>query len=336
MADVDPAGNRLTGSGLVLRDPLAWADQRQVVETAEAMGYRAVFVPEIAAREAFSTLIGFSSVTERVVLGTGVVTMWARSPIVTAMAAATVQDLSEGRHVLGLGTGTPPPGASPRDRPVERLRRYVASVRTALSGGPLPAEDPFGGGGFVLGLDLPQGPPPVWLGALGDRMVRLAGEVADGVILNWCTPDRVASARNDLDEAAERAGRDPAAITMSVYLRACLGVSERAGLAALRGPAGHYASIPHYHRQLERMGLGEEGRAAAAAVGSGRPDDVPESLVRALAVVGGRPEAMERSRAFREAGADLVLWYPVPALDRLSSIMGTVMAAAPDPGLQPS
>ncbi len=336
MADVDPAGNRLTGSGLVLRDPLAWADQRQVVGTAEAMGYRAVFVPEIAAREAFSTLTGFSSVTERVVLGTGVVTMWARSPVITAMAAATVQDLSKGRHVLGLGAGTPPRDAPARDRPVERLRGYVGSVRTALSGEALPIDDPFGGAGFVLGLDLPDGPPPIWLGALGDRMVRLAGEVADGVILNWCTPDRVAWARRDLDQAAERAGRDPAAITVSVYLRACLGVSERAALAALRGSTGQYASIPHYRRQLERIGLGEEGRAAAAAVGSGRPEDVPESLVRALAVVGGRPEAIERSRAFREAGADLVLWYPVPALDPLSSIMGTVMAAAPDPAVAPS
>ncbi len=310
MADVDPAGNRLTGSGLVLRDPLAWADQRQVVETAEAMGYRAVFVPEIAAREAFSTLTGFSSVTERVVLGTGVVTMWVRSPATTAMAAATVQDLSEGRHILGLGTGTAPPGAPDGDRPVERLRRYVASVRTALSGEAIPTDDPFGAGGFALGLDLPAGPPPVWLGALGDRMVRLAGEVADGVILNWCTPDRVALARKALDEAAERAGRDPAAITVSVYLRACLGVSERAALAALRGPTGQYAAIPHYLRQLERMGLAEEGRAAAAAVGSGRPEDVPEALVRALTVVGGRAEAIERSRAFRDAGADLVLWYP--------------------------
>ncbi len=336
MADVDPAGNRLTGSGLVLRDPLAWADQRQVVETAEAMGYRAVFVPEIAAREAFSTLTGFSSVTERVLLGTGVVTMWARSPVITAMAAATVQDLSEGRHVLGLGAGTAPPGAPGSDRPVERLRGYVGSVRTALSGEALPIDDPFGGAGFVLGLDLPDGPPPIWLGALGDRMVRLAGEVADGVILNWCTPDRVAWARSDLDQAAEKAGRDPAAITMSVYLRACLGVSERAALAALRGPTGMYASAPHYQRQLERMGLGEEGRAAAAAFGSGRPEDVPESLVRALTVMGGRPEAIERSRAFREAGADLVLWYPVPALDPLSSIMGTVMAAAPDPAVEPS
>jgi 5,10-methylenetetrahydromethanopterin reductase len=275
-------------------------------------------------------------VTERVVLGTGVVTMWARSPAITAMAAATVQDLSGGRHVLGLGSGTPQPGAPGGDRPVERLRRYVASVRTALSGAPLPADDPFGGGGFVLGLGLQQGPPPVWLGALGDRMVRLAGEVADGVILNWCTPERVASARKDLDQAAERAGRDPAAITVSVYLRACLGVSEGAALAALRGPTGQYASISHYQRQLERMGLGEEGRAAAAAFGSGRPEDVPESLVRTLAVVGGRLEAIERSRAFREAGADLVLWYPVPALDPLSSIMGTVMAAAPDPGVEPS
>ena len=175
----------------------------------------------------------------------------------------------------------------------------------------------------------------MWLGALGDRMVRLAGEVADGVILNWCTPERVASARKLIAEAAARAGRDPESVTVSVYVRACLGVSERVGLEALKGPTGQYAAIPHYLRQLERTGLGEEGRAAAAAFGAGRLEDVPDALVRALTVTGGRREAAERFRAFAEAGADFVLWYPVPALDAVSSIMGTVMAAAPDPAVEP-
>ncbi len=335
MAEVDTEGKPVSGAGVVLRDPLPWPEERHIVETAEATGYRAVFVPEIAAREAFSTLTGFGSVTERVLLGTGVVTMWARTPAITAMAAATMQELSEGRHVLGLGAGTAPPGAPADAGPVERLRRYVGSVRTALAGRPLPPDDPFGGAGFVLGFEPPAGPPPIWLGALGDRMLRLAGEMADGVILNWCTPDRVASARKLVDESAERAGRDPAAVTMSVYVRACLGQSDRVALEALRGPTGQYASIPHYLRQLERMGLGEQGRAAAAAFGAGHPEEVPESLVRALAVTGGRREAQERFRALRDAGADLVLWYPVPALDAVSSIMGTVMAAAPNPAVEP-
>lgn len=334
MADMESPGNRVTGSGVVLRDPLPWPDQRLIAETAEAIGYAAVFVPEIAARESFSTLTAFAGITSTVLLGTGVVAMWARSPATTAMAAATVQELTEGRLILGLGSGMAPPGPSFSGGPVERLRAYVATVRALLAGEYVPAGNPFGADGFALGVDVAPGPAPIWLGALGDRMVGLAGELADGVILNWCTPDRVLAARKVLDEAAERAGRDPAAITVAVYVRACLGVAEPVALAALRETAGLYAAIPHYRRQFERMGLGKEAATAAAAFDSGRPSEVPDSLVRALAVTGGRAEALDRMHAFREVGADLVLWYPVPALDAVSSIMGTVMAAAPRPALQ--
>ena len=86
MAEADAEGKRASGTGVVLRDPLPWPEEIQIVETAEATGYRAVFVPEIAAREAFTTLTGFGSATERVLLGTGVATMWARTPAITAMA----------------------------------------------------------------------------------------------------------------------------------------------------------------------------------------------------------------------------------------------------------
>jgi alkanesulfonate monooxygenase SsuD/methylene tetrahydromethanopterin reductase-like flavin-dependent oxidoreductase (luciferase family) len=333
MAEMAEAGNRLSGTGLVLRDPLPWNDEREIVRTAEDTGYSAVFVPEIAAREAFATLAAFAGTTSRMSLGTGVVTMWARSPIITAMGAATVHELSEGRAILGIGAGSPPPGA-PFLGQIDRLRAYVDTVRVALSGEAVAPDDPFGGTGFELGVDLQLGPPPIWLGALGDGMVRLGGEIADGIVLNWCILERVASARKLLDESADRAGRNPAAITVAVYVRACLGVSESVALDALRGPTGMYAAIPHYLRQLRQMGLKEEGEAAANAFRDGRPDLVPESLVRKLAVIGGRREALERFKALRDAGADLVLCYPVAARDPFSSIMGTVLTAAPEPAIE--
>jgi len=333
MADVDAGGNRVSGTGVVLRDPLPWTDERRLAETAESMGYRALFVPEIAGREAFSTLTGFAAATTTMLLGTGVVTMWSRTPAITAMAAATVQDMSYGRLILGLGAGSPPPTAPKGLRPLDRLHGYVLSVRAALSGRPVPEDDPFGSGGFVLAPELTDGPPPIWLAALGDRSLRLAGEVADGVVMNWCIPERVRSARALLTKAARGADRDPRAITVSVYLRACLGVSDGVALAALRPPAGQYASIPHYRRQFESMGLGKEAGAAAAAIAAGRAEDVPERFVRAVTVMGGRREAMEREQAYRDAGADLILWYPVAALEPVSSIMGTIMTAAPDPAV---
>lgn len=322
-------------TGVVLRDPLSWRDLVEAVEIAEDTGYEAVFVPEITGREAFSTLAGFATATTGLDLGTGVVTIPSRSPVTTAMAAATVHDLSGGRMILGVGAGDVRAVARmPGGGVLELTKRYVEVVKQTLAGESVQAEDLFGLAGFRLSLPYKSPPPPVWLGALGDGMIRLAGEVADGVILNWCTPERVASATRLIREAVERAGRDPAGFTVSVYVRACLGVEEPVALQALREMAALYASFPNYRRQFELMGLGEGSARAAKAFEAGRPEEVPDSLVRALTVLGGRSEALSRFAAYRDAGADLVLCYPVAVLEPLSSVLGTVLAAAPSPALE--
>jgi alkanesulfonate monooxygenase SsuD/methylene tetrahydromethanopterin reductase-like flavin-dependent oxidoreductase (luciferase family) len=319
----------------VLRDPLPWHDLSEVVEMAEDTGYEAVFVPEISSREAFSTLAGFATATTRLALGTGVVTVPSRSPVTTAMAAATVHDLSRGRMILGIGAGDVRAVARmPAGGVLELTRRYMEVVKQALAGETVRPEDLFGLAGFRLLLPYDSAPPPVWLGALGDGMIRLAGEVADGVLLNWCTPERVASARTLISAAAERAGRDPAKVAVGVYVRACLGVEEPVALQALQEMTGLYASFPNYRRQFELMGLGEESGRAAKAFEAGQPDEVPASLVRALTVFGGRSEALARFAAYRDAGADLVLCYPVATLEPLSSVLGTMLAAAPSPALE--
>jgi alkanesulfonate monooxygenase SsuD/methylene tetrahydromethanopterin reductase-like flavin-dependent oxidoreductase (luciferase family) len=202
-------------TGLALRDPLPWPQLRQAVETAEDTGYEAVFVPEIAGREAFGTLGAFSQVTGRVLLGTGVVSIHSRTAEATAMAAATLQDLSDGRFVLGLGSGSP---LSPETRgPLDLVEDYLRRVRGLLAG-----DDELG---FHLELRSPHR-VPIWVAALGDGMVRLGGRAADGVLLNWCTSGRVRAARALVREAAEAAGRDPATVTVGGV---CPGVPGRGG-----------------------------------------------------------------------------------------------------------
>ena len=328
-------GGRPGRTGIVVRDPLPWRDVVEIVRTAEDVGYEAVFVPEIQGREAFTTLTGLAAATNRLRLGTGVVTTWSRSPATTAMAAATLQDVSAGRHVLGLGSGTSGALTATRApaRPLERVRRYLAVLRTLFDGRVVEDDPMFETTGFGLDL-LPEARPPLWIGALGDGMVRLAGEAADGVILNWCTPERVAQARATIRDAAAEAGRDPDAVTVSVYVRACLGLEEDVALSALRVATGQYASHPHYRRQMAAMGLGPQAERATVAMTEGRPERVPEDLVRALCVLGGRAEALARFAEYRGAGADLVLCYPVVALEPQSSFLGTVLAAAPDPAVE--
>jgi alkanesulfonate monooxygenase SsuD/methylene tetrahydromethanopterin reductase-like flavin-dependent oxidoreductase (luciferase family) len=293
----------------------------EIVQTAEQTGYEALFVPESSGREAFSTLAGLSGHTEALRLGTGIVTIVARRLSTMAMAAATVHEISGGRLVLGIGTGPVRTGA------LERLRRFVTLLRAALAGEEVETME---GHRFRLAFH-PDRPVPIWIAALNPKAMRLAGEVADGVVLNWCPSERVAFARERIREGAEAAGRDPASVTLAVYVRACVGQEPGAAMAALAAMAAQYASYPAYRSQFEAVGLGEHARAAAEALAAARPDRVPEELVRRVCLMGDASEGRAGLRAYADAGADLPVVYPVATRDALSSILGTVFALAPHP-----
>jgi alkanesulfonate monooxygenase SsuD/methylene tetrahydromethanopterin reductase-like flavin-dependent oxidoreductase (luciferase family) len=312
----DPRRQR---TGFALRDPFRWPVMAELARLGEARGYEAVFLPEIAGRDTLVTLGLLAADTERLRLATGVVPMDARTPMLTAMAAASVQERSGGRLILGLGTGPAVPGA------LDRLRELVGTLRRLLAGERVKVD------GRALQLSLvPDEPVSIWISALGPRAVRLAGELADGALLNWCTPERVASAVAQIREGAERTGRDPGDVTVGVYVRANLGDDEDVALRSMRVAAGEYASFPAYAAQFAAMGLGDEAATAAAAHAAGRPKDVPAALVRAVCLVGDTAAARERLNAYRESGASLPVIYPVAdAADPEGSVAATLRAAAP-------
>jgi alkanesulfonate monooxygenase SsuD/methylene tetrahydromethanopterin reductase-like flavin-dependent oxidoreductase (luciferase family) len=322
-----PTGGRTAErTAFAIRDPIEWPALVEIVQTAEHTGYDTLFLPEITGRETFSTLAALAGRTETLRLATGVVPIGARSLPVTAMAAATVHDVSGGRMVLGLGTGPATPGA------LERLRTHVITIRRALAGDTV--NDESERGSFRLTLKPAHGAPPVWIAALGPRSMRLAGEIADGAILNWCPPGRVAFAKERIAEGAAASGRDPAEITIAVYVRSVVGQEREHALPALRAAAAQYASYPAYRRQFEQVGLGAEADAAVGAMREGRMDAVPEALIDAVCVVGDAGRARDRLGEYRDAGADLPVVYPVAVLDRESSIVGTLFALAPSPAVE--
>ncbi len=232
------------------------------------------------------------------------------------MGAATVHERSGGRLILGLGTGEVERGA------LDELRETVRRVRALLRGETLEEE------GDSVTLSLPPGREvPIWVSALGPKAMRLGGEIADGVILNWCPPERVSFARARIAEGAEAAERDPASVTVAVYVRAWVGRDEAEAMSALRSMAGRYASYRAYRRQFEQVGLGPQAAVAGQAHRAGRSEDVPEVLVRSVCAVGDG--ARDRLDAFREAGADLPIVYPVATADPGASIEATLRALAP-------
>ncbi|MGH2595228.1 MAG: LLM class flavin-dependent oxidoreductase [Actinomycetota bacterium] len=307
------------GTAFALREPFAWPIFAGLAREGEALGYAGVFLPEIAGRDGLVALGALAGETERLLLGTGVIPMKARTTMLTAMGAATVHERSSGRMLLGLGTGPAIAGALDDLRAsVVALRRLFAGERIELAGRTL-----------QLSLVI-EDPVPIWISALGPRAMRLAGEVADGVLLNWCSPERVAAAGGQLREGAEAAGRDPASITIGVYVRASLGADGTGALRALQAATGAYASFPAYARQFAAIGLEDAARAAAAAHAAGHPDEVPEALVRAICLAGDPAAARVRLDAFREAGADLPIVYPVAAGgDPEGSVSETLRALAP-------
>jgi 5,10-methylenetetrahydromethanopterin reductase len=303
------------GTGFALRDAVPWDDLSAIVRAAEPKGYAAVFVPEIAGRDALVTLGMFAGETRGLFLGTGVIPMRSRTAMLTAMAAATLHERSGGRLILGLGTGDAGPGA------LDELRETVGTVRRLLRGEELGEEG-------SRGLSLPpDGDVPIWISALGPKAMRLAGEIADGVILNWCPPERVPFAKTRVAEGAEAAERDPDSVTVAVYVRAWAGEDEAEAMSSLRAMAGQYASYRAYRRQFEQVGLGPQAAVAGQAHRAGRPEDVPDVLVRAVCAVG--QGARERLEAFRQAGADLPIVYPVATADPAASIEATLRVLAP-------
>jgi alkanesulfonate monooxygenase SsuD/methylene tetrahydromethanopterin reductase-like flavin-dependent oxidoreductase (luciferase family) len=300
-----PQPRRPTGTAFAIRDVLPWKDLSAIVRASETAGYSGVFLPEISGRDALVTLGALAGETRDLLLAPGVLPLRSRTPMLTAMAAATVHERSGGRLVLGLGTGWV------GRRALDELRELVLTLRTLFRGEPLERD------GRRLRLALSPGSEvPIWIGALGPKAMRLAGEVAD-----------VAFARERVAEGASAAGRDPGDVTVAAYVRSWVGDDVEAGTMAFRAAAGEYASYPLYARQFAQLGLGAEAEAAAAAHRAGRLDEVPEALVRTVGGIG--EDAPRHLAAYRDAGADLPVVYPVSAGDPAASIEGTLLALAP-------
>src|ERR1017187_3522307 len=189
---------------------------REVAREAARLGFESVWTPAGGVPDSFHVCAAWSADTS---LRTGIsvvpaARMW--TPLALAVQAASLAQLSSGRFVLGLGTGGYGPlfWGSVRlpNRPIAVMRDYTTVVRRLLAGETVTSDGPAARLRSVsLGVhDLP--PAPVYLAALGPQMLRLAGEVAEGALLNWATPERIAASRSQIAAGAARAGREPGQI----------------------------------------------------------------------------------------------------------------------------
>jgi probable F420-dependent oxidoreductase len=310
-----------------------------VARRAQELGYSSFWTAEVTGPEAFTTLAAAGAAAPSLGLGTGVVPLQVRTPMLAAMAAATLQELHPGVDVhLGVGisslvVATQWHGAAYSDRPLAQVREYVDVLRAIFGGEPVTFD-----GDFYrlrrsrLGVRLGERTPKIVLAALNPAMLRLAGEVADGVLLNYLPAGHVPWSIDQVRQGERHAGRPAGSTTVHAYVHVGVGDRESARPLARRDLFS-YSVVDAYARNFERAGFGAEVAAIRerfrAGDRAGAEAEVSDRMVDAIDVVGDTDEVAVTIRAYLEAGVDNAIVMPLPwGEDRWATLESTMEAAA--------
>jgi probable F420-dependent oxidoreductase len=293
------------------------------VQRAEELGYESAYVTHIAGRESLTVVTAYAMRTQRIRVGTGVVPIYTRTPATMAQTAATIDDLSGGRLTLGLGVSHRPVvegwHGQTIDRPVAEMREYASIVRAILRGEQPPAGEKWRTGFQLSGLG-PFPELPIYVAALSPGMLRLAGEIADGVILWLCTPPYIRDVVIPMvREGRERAGKSLEGFDIVPAVPTGLVEDPADAHASLRRELIPYFGLPFYRAMLERSGFDDEIAAFDAAAGAGDGDGlqraISERFLGTLAAVGEADAVRAGIERYRAAGATSPCVGPISKTD---------------------
>lgn len=311
------------GSGLTA------ADQLELTRAAEQLGYDSIWTAEAYGSDAATVLAWLAAGTERIKLGAGILQIPARSAAMTAMTAATIDNISGGRMILGLGTSGPQVSEGFHGvrfgRQLQRTRDYVAVVRMAL------AHEKIEYHGETLELPLPDGPGkvlkltirpvqksiPIYLAALGPKNVALSGEIADGWLPVFFSPEHTAELRAPLLEGAQRSGRSLADFRICPTVNVMIGDDLESARNAMRPMLALYVGgmgsreQNFYNKLVSSYGFERQAAEVQDLYLAGRRNDamlaLPDELIDLVSIVGPREKAREKIHAFRDAGVDTLI-----------------------------
>lgn len=228
---------------------------------AEERGFGCVWKGESNSRDPMVFLSAMAARTTTLDVGTAIYHVFGRSPVSLAIQAATLNELSEGRLILGLGVANPTIAAWHGDeftRPLARMREYLEILRAAYSGDRVDYEGDFWSTrGFKLAFEPPAQPLRIWIAALGPQMCRLAGRLSDGIIINMANPPMIEDILENFYAGAEEAGRDPKDLTVVSKVRVSLNEDAEEARWALKKILTFYSLAGGYSDMLRRMGWGE-------------------------------------------------------------------------------
>lgn len=290
-----------------------------LAQLAESVGYTDIWSAEVDGTDGFGTLAAIAATTKKLRLGTAIVPAYSRPPALLAMSAANVQGLSRGRFVLGIGTSTSIVIGKwmgiPFEKPVERMRETVAILREALAGKKVTFEgETVSSQGFRLSAPI-EDPVPIYIAALGPKMLRLAGEVADGVIFYLFTPEGAHEAIDTVHESARAAGRDPNAIDTVIRIPVAVDEDPEFLGFMMRRMTAAYAMVDVYNASVTRQGFGDEASRLSELWKSGDRDGaaqaVSDDMLESFYVFGDAGTCKEKIGRFRDAGIKTPVVMPV-------------------------
>ena len=313
-------------------DPLSWT---QLAEEAERCGFHSVWTSEAYGSDAVSPLAWIGGRTTNVRLGTAIMQMPARSPATTAATVATLDLLSGGRVLLGLGTSGPQVAegwhGQAWGKPLTRTREYVGIVRAILRReAPLEHHGehydiPYAGPDATgLGKPLriivhpPRADVPIYLAAIGPKNVALAAEIADGWLPIFFSPERFADThRPMLEEGFARRGGRPEGWDLAAHVPVVVTDDVAAGRDFLKPLLALYVGgmgakgKNFYTRLAERYGYADAAATIQELYLAGKKTEaiaaVPDALVDEVALVGDRARIADRIAAFRDCGVDTLI-----------------------------
>ena len=303
---------------------LSSEDQLAIVQEAERLGYDSVWAAEAYGSDTATVLGWLAGQTSKIRLGSGIFQMPARSPAMTAMTAATIDQLSDGRMILGIGSSGPQVAEGWHGqrfaKQIQRTREYVAVVRMAL------ARERVEFKGETLELPLPDGPGkplkltistvqeriPIYLAAIGPKNTALAGEIADGWIPTLFSPEHVAEFRPVLEEGAARSGKSldgfDIAPTVNVFITDDLESARNAMRPFIALYVGGMGSREQnfYNQVVQRYGFVDAAKRIQDLYLEGKREEamaaIPDELIDTVSLCGPPDHVRERLNVYRDAG----------------------------------
>ena len=312
-------------------------EQLQFVSIAEARGFRGAWVSEVNGSDAVTQAAAAATATNAMRVGTAIVPIQTRDPLLMAQTAHSLAELSDGRFVLGLGTSTKVIvedwHGRPWGKPVSGTREYVGLVRRLLAGERVTAEGTYALRRASLGVRSPR-QVPIHLAALNDAMLRLAGEIGDGAILNFVSPSQVKRSVAIMREARAAAGVT-APFEVSIYFRVTVTAKPEAALPRYQQELLTYVLAPVYQNFFAQDGYEALCKSTAELWGRGEREaalsGIPLTFAAERALIGTRTHISGQLREYAAAGMDtaLIMPVPIPGTDYYESCESMIEALSP-------